>query len=139
MGAIETATKVAWSYHGTFYTWGGDDPSGFDCSGLVIEILKSVGRLPRKGDWTAHALLQHFSQDVVPTPTEGCLVFWIVNGRAIHVEYCLGSWLAIGASGGGSQVKTRASAIQHNAFIKVRPIESRAGQRTFVNPFLEAS
>jgi len=30
----------------TFYLWGGDDPlAGFDCSGFVIEILKSVGIL----------------------------------------------------------------------------------------------
>ena len=50
------ATKVAWHYLGTPYIWGGDDFSGFDCSGFVIEILKSVGILPRDGDWTAAML-----------------------------------------------------------------------------------
>ena len=40
------AYKLAWKYIGKFYKWGGDDPSGFDCSGFVIEILKSVGILP---------------------------------------------------------------------------------------------
>jgi len=38
---------------GTFYTWGGDDPSSFDCSGLVVEALKSVGLISRHDDRTA--------------------------------------------------------------------------------------
>lgn len=37
------ATKVAWSFIGKWYKWGGDDPSGFDCSGFVIEILIGYG------------------------------------------------------------------------------------------------
>ena len=46
---------------------------GFDCSGYCIEILKSVGLLPRKGDWTAAGLFEKFGK--VVEPSTGCLVF----------------------------------------------------------------
>jgi len=37
---------------------------GFDCSGLVIEGLRSAGLLPRTGDWTArHAVAEVSGQD----------------------------------------------------------------------------
>jgi len=39
MDRREIAAKIAWHYLGTPYVWGGDDFSGFDCSGYVIEIM----------------------------------------------------------------------------------------------------
>ena len=43
----ELALKIAESLLWTPYKWGGDDPSGLDCSGMMVEVLKSVGALPR--------------------------------------------------------------------------------------------
>ena len=129
--------RIAMSYLGTFYIWGGDDPSGFDCSGLVIECLKSVGVLPREGDWTADSLSRMFPR--VDPPQGGDLVFWSDSPgspRVIHVEICIGEGLAIGASGGGSKVKTIKDAVKYNAFIKIRPIESRKNVWGYVNPYL---
>lgn len=130
--------KIAWSYLGTFYKWGGDDPSGFDCSGLVIECLKSVGILPRRGDWTADNLWNKFR--IKPAnPREGDLVFWHTSGnfnRIIHIEICINEELSIGASGGGSLIKTEQDAIKHNAFIKIRPFDSRPSLRGFANPYV---
>jgi cell wall-associated NlpC family hydrolase len=124
----QRAIKVAWSYYGLWYKWGGDDPSGFDCSGLAIECLKSVGALPRKGDWTAQSLFNMFPLIPREQIYGGDLVFWSnAAGRVIHVEIVLDYWTSIGASGGGSGTKTEADAIAHNAFIKSRPIFSRAG------------
>ena len=41
---------VAFSLLHKPYIWGGDNPAkGVDCSGLVIEILKSMGKLPARG------------------------------------------------------------------------------------------
>jgi cell wall-associated NlpC family hydrolase len=130
----ETAIKVAWSFLGTPYRWGGDDPTGFDCSGFCIEILKSVGKLPRRGDWTAAMLFDKFSRSVGPGP--GRLVFWKNNrGRIIHVEFCLDATLSIGASGGGSRTQTPGDAARQNAYVKIRPFASRPGLAGFVDPF----
>lgn len=134
----KTATKIAWSFLGTPYIWGGDDPSGFDCSGFCIEVLKSVGLLPRRGDWTAEQLMNFFRHKRVDNPKEGCLVFWNSSTdplKIIHVEYCLDDLLAIGASGGGSGNRTVDDAIFNNAYIKVRPIKSRSEIWGYVDPF----
>lgn len=135
------ATKVAWAYVGRPYKWGGDDPmDGFDCSGLVIEILTSVGLLPRGGDWTADQLRQKWESRLVRDVHEGCLVFWLNQaGHAFHVEYCIDELHTIGASGGGSATVDLAEAVKANAFIKVRPWKSRGGRYLFVDPFPEGS
>jgi len=132
------ALRVAWECYGLPYIWGGDDPvRGFDCSGFVIEILQSVGILP-SGDWTAGGLWGRFSPYQVQSPHEGCLVFWLKSsGTSIrHVEFCIGSGLSIGASGGGSRTRDAQAAIEQNAFIKVRPIEGRGRIAGYVDPFL---
>ena len=132
------ATRIAQHFLGKPYIWGGDDPvQGFDCSGFVIEILKSVGILPRSGDWTAAGLWDRFKGRVANRPSVGCLVFYrgSINGPIIHVEYCLDGIHSIGASGGGSRIKNSEDAISQNAYIKIRPIESRAGIAGFVDPF----
>lgn len=122
---LNLAREVAMSLHGLPYRWGGDDPgTGFDCSGYIIEILKSVGRLPRSGDWTAHALWDEFAGKERDPAQLGCLAFWWNNAktRIIHVEFCLDSKHTIGASGGGSKTTSFEAASKSNAFIKIRPI-----------------
>lgn len=135
------AMKYAWSFIGVPYIWGGDDPVlGFDCSGFVIEVLKSVGLLPRRGDWTAHQLYDKFRAKIVKHPRIGCLVFWEGSGRStgkiVHVEIVCATGIALGASGGGSKNKTLNDAIRFNSFIKPRPYQSRSGIAGFVDPFL---
>ena len=122
------------------YLWGGDDPmAGFDCSGFVIEVLKSAGVLPRDGDWTAEGLRQRFLDAARTTLQPGDLVFWpnATKTTAIHVEMVwrvLGpTAFTIGSSGGGSKTNTLHDAIRQNAYIKVRPV--RAGWFYAVDPF----
>ena len=135
---LDLALDVAQSYLGTFYSWGGDDPSGFDCSGLMIEILKSVGILPRKGDWTADGLKDKFNDKSIQVPRAGCLLFWGVGGKAVHVEMVFAIFgndvITIGASGGGSKTTSKEVAIQQNAFVKIR--KARDGWFKCVNPFM---
>jgi hypothetical protein len=126
--ALDTAIR----FLGQRYVWGGDDPiNGFDCSGFVIEILKSVGKLPRDGDWTADQLFRdRFAlRPRFKTPGElkpGMLVFWAgASGKMRHIEMV---WaiadtpITIGASGGGSATTTEAAAIKSNAYVKLRPV-----------------
>ena len=133
----QIATRTAWAHLGRPYIWGGDDPvAGFDCSGFVIELLKSAGALPRDGDWSAAALYERFRGTLRSAPSEGCLAFWRGKGGGIvHVEYCLDEHHAIGASGGTSQNTSLQAAIDTNAYIKVRPVWGRAGLAGFADPF----
>lgn len=120
---------------GTFYTWGGDDPSGFDCSGLAVEGMKSIGVIGRGNaiDFTAHGLMKLFYKYRVLKPYAGCLAFNVNSrGHATHVEICINSAQTVGASGGGSHVRTRQDAIRYNAFIKIRPVRGTI----IVDPFL---
>lgn len=135
MADLDVAVRVAWGMLGLPYIWGGDDPvAGFDCSGFVIEVLRSVGILPRAGDWTADDLYRKWAHNTVVAPAAGCLAFWRRDGRMTHVEFCLDSHHTIGASGGGSATTTPDQAIQQNAYIKVRPIRPGA---IYVDPFAE--
>jgi len=128
------ASSLAFKFIGKPYIWGGDDAiAGFDCSGFVIEILKSVGLLPRSGDWTAEDLYLLFEDKKVLVAKEGCLVFFAKKNKINHVEYVWKYGLTIGASGGGSRTLTREDAIKQNAYIKMRPI--RTDVFAIVNPF----
>lgn len=132
----DLAVQIAWALYGNPYLWGGDDPmAGFDCSGFVIEILKGVGLLPHKGDWTAEDLYRMFKSREVLVPQKGCLAFWGAT-KMTHIEFCLDELFCIGAGGGGSQTNTLADAIRQNAFIKVRPNSYRGKPTHFVDPFL---
>ena len=131
------AVQLAFTFVGKPYIWAGDDPmKGFDCSGLVIEILKSVGLLSRKGDWTAHGLWDLFRARgcEVDAPRSGCLVFYGTPDKVIHVEMLVADDLTIGASGGGPGTLSEADAIKQNAYIKIRPLRS-GGSVGFVDPF----
>ena len=136
MTARDTAMMIWYEHLETPYRWGGDDPEGgFDCSGLVIEGLKSVGVLPRKGDWKAVELLNRFRDRPRVARNDirrGMLVFWErtkPDGTLYigHVEIVFriledGTILTIGASGGGSKTLTREDAVRQNAFVRIRPL-----------------
>jgi cell wall-associated NlpC family hydrolase len=45
--AAGSPVETALAYHGVPYLWGGEKPSGFDCSGLVLYVFKQHGvKLP---------------------------------------------------------------------------------------------
>jgi cell wall-associated NlpC family hydrolase len=134
---LDIAERIAWKLYGMPYIWGGDDPiDGFDCSGMIVEILKSVGILPHTGDWTAHDLWLRFRNTRLSSPSRGALVFY-GGGRATHVEFCLSAELSLGASGGGSSTLDEEDAADQNAFIKIRPIARRPDIMGYLNPFSE--
>ena len=88
------------------YMWGGDDPIyGYDCSGDIVEVLQSVGKMKHGSDATADGLYQLYKPAIDPVSAEaGCLVFWFKRGKAgkaTHVEMMVNDWQTVGASGGG--------------------------------------
>jgi cell wall-associated NlpC family hydrolase len=122
-------------HEGLFYRWGGDDPSGYDCSGLTVECLKSVGLLPRKYDYTAEMLRDKFGAFKVESPYAGCLMFLLRDdGTARHVEIVINEFQTVGASGGGSTITSVEAAMEQNAFIKRRPIQT-GPDVLFIDPF----
>ncbi|MCP3681240.1 MAG: C40 family peptidase [bacterium] len=130
----EIACGYALQFAGTWYSWGGDDPTGFDCSGFAVEFLKAAGKIKRNADFTAESLYNMFQP--VMTPTRGCLVFYEnIHKKIVHVEIMLNERIAIGASGGGSKTLTKADAIRDNAFIKIRDHRSRDKIAGYVDPF----
>ena len=131
----DIAVQIAWSYMGQPYIWGGDDPiKGFDCSGLIVEILKSLGYISEEEDYTANNLISRFYRiheiSQYEVPDKGDIVFWQEpNGYFSHVEIAVSDRFSIGASGGGRRVRSIKDAIKYNAFVKVRPISREDDKR----------
>lgn len=123
---LEIMHKYAWSMVGQFYRWGGDDPSGWDCSGLVIEILSSVGEAPRH-DTTAQGLYNHFlTRSRQSGPVLGALAFYGgATNRIRHVAFCISELCCFEAGGGDSTTVSTERAVEQNAFVRVRPVYSR--------------
>jgi len=133
----ERAISYLEKWIGHFYLWSGDDPSGFDCSGLIVEVLQGVGLIPHKSDYTANALYGIFKDRKRSHGRKGHLVFWMnsTQDRMIHVEMMVDNYHVVGASGGGSKTKTIADAIRDNAFVKMRPLGYRGLNYKICDPF----
>ncbi len=117
--------QYAMQFVGLPYRWGGDDTiDGFDCSGLAIELLRSVGVLQGKFDYTA-ASLQNIFKDNPCQPQFGALAFFGKEGVG-HVGFCLNETLMLEAGGGDSSTITRAIAAKQNAYVRIRPVRSRS-------------
>ncbi|WP_052707449.1 C40 family peptidase [Streptomyces rubellomurinus] len=95
-GSNEAAIDYALAQLGKPYVWGGNGPSGYDCSGLVQQAYRRSGiSLPRVAD----------DQYAATTPISagqlrrGDLVFWSDSGRASGIHH-VGIYL-----GGGTFVE----------------------------------
>jgi len=125
---LKTLTEYAKSFIGASYQWGGETPmGGFDCSGLVQEILSSVGVDP-KGDQNAQSLYGHFLMHGRKSEAgPGALVFFGQSHRAIsHVAFMIDTHRMVEAGGGGPNTIDQFKAIAHRAFVRIRPYIHRS-------------
>lgn len=128
--------KYAFSFLGTPYIWGGDDPSGFDCSGFVQEIIIANGiKLPH--DFTANGLYHHIldtKQAEKSVPQPGALLFFGTKLKITHVAIAIDELRMIEAGGGDSRTRTVNDANKQNAFIRIRPISNRSDLVEILRP-----
>jgi len=122
---------LAKSYLHTPYRWGGDDVSGIDCSGFLVELLKAFGIVAGGYDGTAKDLFNSLKarpgSAMVPSDSFGDIVFFGSDLSSIsHVALCLGSGLIIEAGGGGRDTTSSDKAFAKNAFVRIRPLKHRS-------------
>ncbi len=125
---MKTLIDYAMSFLGVPYRWGGENPvMGMDCSGLVQEILRSVGMDP-PGDQTAQGLFDYFvtQKALANSFSPGALSFYgEFPKKIIHVGFLIDSFRMVEAGGGGHLIKTKEDAGLQNAFVRIRPVKYR--------------
>lgn len=122
------------------YRWGGDDPiEGYDCSGLVKELL-SIIDLDPVGDQTAQGLYNYFSKTngfkiPIDKADIGYLCFYGVDSTHIsHVAMCYTSEEIIEAGGGTSKTVNLQDAAKQNAYVRIRSIFRRKDLIAVIKP-----
>ena len=139
---VEIFIIYALSLLKTPYIWGGNSAvdgyekntkeivyGGLDCSGYVMECLRSVGLAP-KGDHTAQGIYNHFinrmTAPISARPNRGDLLFFGKDLDSIsHIGIALDAKHFMESGGGNSKTTTIAKAIKANAMVRIRPIDSR--------------
>ena len=86
---VKTVLQRAFALLGTPYRWGGTSPErGFDCSGLVGYVFRSIGiDLPRVSRAMAHEGTAVADRSAL---AEGDLVFFGKRGKVDHVGIYIG-------------------------------------------------
>jgi cell wall-associated NlpC family hydrolase len=133
---MRTLYDYALSWLHVPYRWGGSNPTGIDCSGLVQCILASAGIDP-PGDQTAQALFDHFSQNgKVNSYGLGALAFYGKSAKEItHVGFCISIHQMVEAAGGGSTTLTEADAWKQNAYVKMSLVKRRKDLVAVIKPY----
>lgn len=131
----------AMKFVGEPYKWGGDSmvDGGFDCSGLVLEILRSSGQWPHKNDINSQGIYNHFVQ-----PDNGMSALYnkfgslLFYGKSVsdirHVAFGLDHARIIDAGGGSSRTRTLEDARRDDAFVRVRIFNYRKDLQAIIHP-----
>ena len=124
---MKSLIEYAKSFITVPYKWGGNSPIfGYDCSGFIQEVLKSVGLDPA-GDQSAQALYDHLSKkSISKKASAGCIAFFGESvHRITHVALVINDTQMIEAGGGGAEVTGIHIADSKSAFIRIRLLSNR--------------
>jgi cell wall-associated NlpC family hydrolase len=113
----ERAAAIAYRQIGTPYVYGGESPSGFDCSGLVHYAYRQAGKsLPRTtgGLWSGSRAVAVSDLEV------GDLLFFSIAGKMQHVGLYLGRGRFVHAPSSGRTVtvESLSSAFYRDALLR---------------------
>lgn len=125
---LELLKAYALCFVGTKYFFGGDDPvSGFDCSGLVSEMMRAAGVVPFNYHANAQGLYQLLKPLSSPCqPKLGAVVFFGKSFEEItHIGFCVDEHSMVEAGGGDHNTVSSDVASRQNAFVRVRPARFR--------------
>lgn len=115
---------------GSPYIFGGNTPQGWDCSGMVCELLRFWGVMGDV-DKSAQMIYDSFSQHrdfVLPGPNARfpALVFYGRDTEHIsHVAFKFNDTQVLEAAGGDRNTTSRHAAEDDRAFTRVRPLSYR--------------
>jgi cell wall-associated NlpC family hydrolase len=109
------AASIAMQYLGVPYRWGGEDPSGFDCSGLATYAYRQIGKsVPH---YTV-AIYNQFPKVPAGSLQPGDLVFWRGLG---HMGIYIGGGQYVHAPQTGDVVKISSMSDRSDYVGAVRP------------------
>ncbi len=117
LSTAERAAAVALQQVGVPYRYGGQSPSGFDCSGLVhYSFARAGASVPRttKQLWSAS---QYVDERQI---REGDLLFFRFDGKIAHVGMYLGDGQFVHAPSSGKFVSVQSlrSVVYRDAFVR---------------------
>lgn len=123
-----TMVEYALTFLGTPYLWGGNTPQGWDCSGFICEVLRAYGHLDRN-DYSSQMIYDQLVKINTRSQLSLGSVLFFGNSRSsiTHVAMAIDEkgTLMVESGGGDSKTTTLKAAREKNAFVRVRPINSR--------------
>jgi cell wall-associated NlpC family hydrolase len=110
------AVRIMMKFQGVPYVWGGESPSGFDCSGLATYAYRQIGKdVPHY----TYAIWEKFPQVPADQLQTGDMVFFSNLG---HMGIYIGDGMMIHAPRTGDVVRVAAMADRMNGYVgAVRP------------------
>lgn len=131
----------AQKFIGTPYKWGGNNPvEGFDCSGLVVELVKSTGEQLPMPDMNAQQLFDHYQTHGEWNRIQAGALVWYGESvtKITHVAMLLDDTRIIEAGGGGHLVLSKEDAAAKGAFVRQRHMDYRKDRVAIIRPYYRA-